>query len=117
MTPEQFCYWLQGYVETNPYRTAPTTQEWSVIVDHMALVFEKKTPNYGIAGWPGGVPICGSISGKEGAGEMKVNGGMTVQATDTVSGKRIDLLLETDPQPQHPNTRNRNSNIRPGKLC
>lgn len=50
MTPEQFCYWLQGFVEINgPARTHPTPQEWVVIKDHLALVFKKETPDYTIS--------------------------------------------------------------------
>lgn len=48
MTPEQFCYWLQGYVEiyNDNVVASPTYTEWKVIKDHLALVFEKKTPDY-----------------------------------------------------------------------
>lgn len=42
MTPENFCYWLQGYYEING--GGPLTKEQSaVIMDHLELVFEKKT--------------------------------------------------------------------------
>ena len=43
MTPEQFCYWMQGFVELsggNP----PTTQQWQSISEHLQQVFKKKTP-------------------------------------------------------------------------
>lgn len=43
MTPEQFCYWLQGYVETSN-RPNPTDTEWTIIKDHLQLVFNKVTP-------------------------------------------------------------------------
>lgn len=43
MTPEQFAYWLQGYVEIRG--SAPTSGEWDVIKDHLATVFNKVTPN------------------------------------------------------------------------
>lgn len=50
MTPEQFCYWLQGYTEV--HGGTPTEQQWRVIKDHLQEVFHKKTPNYqfGIVG-------------------------------------------------------------------
>lgn len=43
MTPEQFCYWLQGFAELsgdNP----PTIEQWKSIREHAALVFNKVTP-------------------------------------------------------------------------
>lgn len=43
MTPEQFAYWLQGFVEIRG--SAPTAGEWDVIKDHLATVFNKVTPN------------------------------------------------------------------------
>lgn len=42
MTPEQFAYWLQGFAELTP--DAPSAAQWQAIRDHLALVFEKKTP-------------------------------------------------------------------------
>lgn len=46
MTPEQFCYWLQGYTETRESPYSPTKREWDIIQDHLKLVFDKRTPNY-----------------------------------------------------------------------
>jgi len=43
MTPEQFAYWLQGFAEI--HNSAPTTQEWTIIKDHLATVFKKITPD------------------------------------------------------------------------
>lgn len=43
MTPQDFCYWLQGFAEING--TAPTEKQWQVINDHLKLVFNKKTPD------------------------------------------------------------------------
>lgn len=42
MTPEQFAYWLQGYVEISGKQ--PTESEWQVIKDHLQTVFNKVTP-------------------------------------------------------------------------
>jgi hypothetical protein len=50
MTPEQFAYWLQGYAELN--ETPPTAQQWQMIRDHLALVFEKVTPPLGASPQP-----------------------------------------------------------------
>ena len=43
MTPEQFCYWLQGRAEMQP-DNPPSAEEWKMIVDHLQLVFRKETP-------------------------------------------------------------------------
>lgn len=43
MTPEQFCYWLQGRAELQP-DTAPTEAEWKMIREHLQTVFVKVTP-------------------------------------------------------------------------
>ena len=42
MTPEQFCYWLQGFAEI--HQDQPNGQEWLIIMDHLAQVFRKETP-------------------------------------------------------------------------
>jgi hypothetical protein len=45
MTPEQFCYWLQGYIEiTNPVHV--NSEDLKKIKDHLTTVFNKVTPNY-----------------------------------------------------------------------
>lgn len=44
MTPEQFTYWLQGFVELNG--ALPNETQWLQIKDHLKLVFEKRTPTY-----------------------------------------------------------------------
>jgi len=42
MTPEQFCYWLQGRAELLPGQT-PSPEEWKSICEHLGLVFNKVT--------------------------------------------------------------------------
>lgn len=42
MTPQEFCYWLQGHVELGGKR--PTDAQWKMIREHLALVFKKVTP-------------------------------------------------------------------------
>lgn len=44
MTPEQFAYWLQGFKEVGGER--PLVEQWRIIKDHLATVFNKVTPNY-----------------------------------------------------------------------
>jgi hypothetical protein len=43
MTPEQFCYWLQGRAELQP-DNPPSAEEWQSIREHLAAVFTKVTP-------------------------------------------------------------------------
>jgi hypothetical protein len=45
LTPEQFVYWLQGYAEVSG-ATAPTSEQWQIIKDHLDQVFHKVTPIY-----------------------------------------------------------------------
>lgn len=42
LTPENFCYWLNGFAELTP--EPPTTEQWKSIKEHLALVFTKVTP-------------------------------------------------------------------------
>lgn len=42
MTPEQFCYWLQGFAELNVQ--PPTTEQWVAVMAHLQTVFRKVTP-------------------------------------------------------------------------
>ncbi len=44
MTPEQFAYWLQGFVELNG--ALPNETQWLQIKDNLKIVFEKVTPTY-----------------------------------------------------------------------
>lgn len=43
MTPEQFCYWMQGFVELGG-NNLPTPEQWKSIGEHLQQVFNKKTP-------------------------------------------------------------------------
>lgn len=43
MTPEQFCYWMQGFVELGG-GSPPTTEQWDSIGKHLQQVFNKVTP-------------------------------------------------------------------------
>ena len=43
MTPEQFCYWMQGFVELSG-GNVPTPEQWTSIGEHLQQVFNKKTP-------------------------------------------------------------------------
>jgi hypothetical protein len=45
MTPEQFAYWLQGFVELTETRQF-SEQQTQIIKDHLKLVFDKRTPTY-----------------------------------------------------------------------
>jgi hypothetical protein len=42
VTPEQFCYWLQGRAEMQP-DNPPSAEEWKIIAEHLQLVFRKET--------------------------------------------------------------------------
>lgn len=44
MSPEQFCYWLQGFAEI--HGDAPTDEQWQKIRDHLQTVYHKVTPIY-----------------------------------------------------------------------
>lgn len=48
LSPESFCYWLQGFVELNPNAMLTLTQ-WQIVKDHLALVFKKETPDRTVA--------------------------------------------------------------------
>lgn len=45
MTSEQFCYWLQGFSELRDKPgDSPTAEQWELIREHLAPVFNKVTP-------------------------------------------------------------------------
>ena len=43
MTPEQFAYWLHGFMELGN-GAAPTAEQWKSIREHLGTVFKKVTP-------------------------------------------------------------------------
>lgn len=50
-TPENFCYWLQGYfeiVQHTDHREGLPEEALEEIKNHLALVFKKETPRVGI---------------------------------------------------------------------
>jgi len=44
MTPEQFCYWLQGFCEMTKTKEMDEDQ-FKMLKEHLALVFNKVTPS------------------------------------------------------------------------
>lgn len=40
MKPENFCYWLNGYVDL--VSDVPSQAQWECIKNHLSLVFDKK---------------------------------------------------------------------------
>jgi hypothetical protein len=42
MTSENFCYWLQGYIELSNCKSL-TPEQVQMISDHLQLVFKKET--------------------------------------------------------------------------
>lgn len=52
MTPRDFCYWLQGYLEISGARVLEEF-EVQVIRDHLKLVFSKETPDRSIGSFLG----------------------------------------------------------------
>ena len=51
LTPEQFCYWLQGFMEMQDPKELDSTQT-QIIKDHLNEVFDKVTPARKSAGLP-----------------------------------------------------------------
>lgn len=45
MSPEQFCYWIQGLMECKGENDLLTLKETQAIRDHLAIVFTKVTPD------------------------------------------------------------------------
>lgn len=47
MSPENLCFWLQGFLEiSNQENQELSAQQVQIIKDHLALVFKKETPVY-----------------------------------------------------------------------
>ena len=44
MTPENFCYWLRGYIELSGDDVSLTPNQVKMINDHLDLVMIKTTP-------------------------------------------------------------------------
>ena len=56
MTPLEFCYWLQGFMEISDPSNIDETQT-AIIKEHLGLVFNKETRNFKTLGdinWPNG---------------------------------------------------------------
>ena len=47
MTPENFCYWLQGKLEIDGNIESLNKEQIEIINDHLKLVFNKVTPERG----------------------------------------------------------------------
>lgn len=45
MTPEQFCYWLQGFLELTSVSQV-TNEQLESVKSHLETVFNKVTPKY-----------------------------------------------------------------------
>jgi hypothetical protein len=45
VTPEEFCRWLQGFIEL--HGKPPTPKQWKAIKEHLQLVYVKVTPPVG----------------------------------------------------------------------
>lgn len=65
MTPEQFCYWLQGRAEMQP-NNPPSAEEWTMICEHLQLVFKKET-------LPAFVPQLPPVSMKSFGKSLQIN--------------------------------------------
>lgn len=56
MTPRDFCYWLQGFLEVGRPETLDATQVQQ-LRDHLNLVFEQVTPER----YPRDMRLCGDL--------------------------------------------------------
>lgn len=43
MSPQDFCFWFQGFVELTGGQTRPSETQWEAIKQHLSLVFDKQT--------------------------------------------------------------------------
>jgi hypothetical protein len=105
MSPEQYTYWLNGFVELNGGQM-PTPAQWKSIVEHLSTVFTKVTPKYDpnrkiCAPSFNEIPYCGPVFplGVEGNnGQGNVGGGvqtfkMPIGATGDI-GNGIQIFHE-----------------------
>lgn len=44
MTPEEFCRWLKGYAELAENAVILTARQWTMVKNHLDLVYNKVTP-------------------------------------------------------------------------
>jgi len=65
MTPEQFVYWLQGFLEVSGAREM-SEQQLRIVRDHLELVLSKRTPAYVQHTQPAPVPKWETVSGFQG---------------------------------------------------
>lgn len=57
MTPDQFCYWLQGFFELSTTR-ALTKAQAKMIQEHLSLVMTKVTPEMPSGNKPAKNPVA-----------------------------------------------------------
>ena len=65
MTPEQFVFWLQGFLEVSGAREM-NEQQLRIVRDHLELVLSKRTPAYVQHAQPAPVPKWETVSGFQG---------------------------------------------------
>lgn len=47
MSPENFVYWLRGFIEIS-HECEPDAEQWQMIKEHLDLVMTKVTPNHNV---------------------------------------------------------------------
>jgi len=65
MTPEQFVYWLQGFLEVSG-ASEMNEQQLRIVRDHLELVLSKRTPAYVQHTQPVPAPKWETVSGFQG---------------------------------------------------
>lgn len=88
LTPEQFCYWLNGFIEL--HGQPPTPAQWESIKEHLALVFTKVTGTraneWRIA--PSSLPL-GSPDGAIGISAQPGGPGQKTYCASASTGERL----------------------------